>query len=131
MNAAKSARLAKQFCPADFCPAKGCLWRVRTRDGVKPCPKHAPHEAAPDDATPVLTRDELELIRARVAGGTFDDLDAGALLGHIDAIADSYEDLVQRGANEADRVTALILTKDEEIAQLHETICQLREDALR
>lgn len=126
MNAAQMARTAKERNPGDFCPAKGCLFRVRTRNGVKPCPKHqsrteglAPEtidlmEAlvtllrADQELVPVLTEDELQLIRAKVAGGSFDDLDAEVLLDHIDAISASYEELVQRGNQEADRAQALV-----------------------
>jgi hypothetical protein len=44
----------------------------------------------------LLSRAELELIRAKIAAGDFDDLDAGALLDHIDAREAEYEALVQR-----------------------------------
>jgi hypothetical protein len=45
----------------------------------------------------LLSRAELELIRAKIAGGSFDELDAGALLDHIDAVAAERERLVQSG----------------------------------
>jgi hypothetical protein len=48
----------------------------------------------------MLTHDELELIRAKVAGGSFDELDAGALLDHIDEVTSEREHLVQSGNRE-------------------------------
>jgi hypothetical protein len=136
MNAAQMAREGKAKHPEDYCPAKGCLWRVRTRNGVKPCPKHqarteglAPETVelmetlvtslrADQGLVPVLTGGELELIRAKVAAGTFDALDAGALLDHIDYVTDAYEQIVQRSAQDNDRTHALVLAKDEEIERL-------------
>jgi hypothetical protein len=136
MNVAAKERKSKERWPEDYCSAKDCLWRVRTREGVKPCPKHGARLAglAPETidlmdslvkslrdqqgTAPVLSEDELQLIRAKVAGGSFDELDAGALLDHIDYLTDAYEQLVQRGAQEADRGQALVLEKEEQIERL-------------
>ena len=46
MNVAQQVRLAKEKYPDDFCPVKGCLWRVRTARGYRPCQKHERSEAA-------------------------------------------------------------------------------------
>lgn len=58
----------------------------------------------------LLSRDELNLIRAKVAAGDVDDLDAGALLDHIDARDAAYEELVQKsGRNQ--RIVDLVTAK--------------------
>jgi len=49
MNTAARVAAAKRKYPEDFCPVKGCLWRVYTARGVNPCRNH-PSEA--NDATP-------------------------------------------------------------------------------
>lgn len=61
MNAAKMVRLAKERHPEDFCAAKGCLWRVRTRDGFRPCPKHHADSLSPE--TRALMNDLVEALR--------------------------------------------------------------------
>ena len=32
----------KQEHPERYCPERGCLWRIQTRDGYSPCGRHAP-----------------------------------------------------------------------------------------
>jgi len=39
MNVAKSVRLEKAAHPERFC--RLCLWREQTRDGYRPCRRHA------------------------------------------------------------------------------------------
>jgi hypothetical protein len=39
-NTAMKVRLAKEKNPENYCPDKKCLWRVKTAQGDKPCPKH-------------------------------------------------------------------------------------------
>jgi hypothetical protein len=46
----------------------------------------------------LLSRAELELIRAKIAAGDFDELDAGALLDHIDYLNSELERLYQGAA---------------------------------
>jgi hypothetical protein len=43
----------------------------------------------------------------------------------------AHEQIVQRSAQEADRAQALVFEKEIEIHRLHETICELREGAVR
>ena len=40
MRIAAKVRLEKEKYPERFCTDKKCLWRIWTRDGAKPCPKH-------------------------------------------------------------------------------------------
>jgi predicted Zn-ribbon and HTH transcriptional regulator len=41
MNPAQKCREEKELHPERFCPVRGCLWRVRHRDGREtPCQKH-------------------------------------------------------------------------------------------
>ena len=40
MRIAAKVHLEKDKYPERFCPDKQCLWRVWTRSGAKPCPKH-------------------------------------------------------------------------------------------
>lgn len=42
MSTAAKVRIEKTNYPSRFCDSPACLWRVETRDGVKPCPKHTP-----------------------------------------------------------------------------------------
>jgi len=39
-SVAKTIREQKDRYPEKFCPEPRCLWRIWTRDGAKPCPKH-------------------------------------------------------------------------------------------
>jgi hypothetical protein len=39
-STAMKVRQAKEKTPENYCPNSKCLWRVKTRDGDKPCPKH-------------------------------------------------------------------------------------------
>lgn len=39
-SVAKSVREKKEAHPELFCSAKGCLWRIKTSRGDKPCRKH-------------------------------------------------------------------------------------------
>lgn len=39
-SVAKSVRLEKEAHPERFCKDSKCLWRVPTREGDQPCPKH-------------------------------------------------------------------------------------------
>jgi hypothetical protein len=39
-NVAGDVRKSKEKNPENYCPNPKCLWRVKTRDGDKPCPKH-------------------------------------------------------------------------------------------
>jgi hypothetical protein len=41
MNTAAKVRHEKEQYPERFCPDKRCLWRIWTREGAKPCPKHS------------------------------------------------------------------------------------------
>ena len=40
-NVARKIREAKQNTPQNFCSYNTCLWRIRTRKGINPCPKHS------------------------------------------------------------------------------------------
>ena len=40
MRIAAKVRLEKEKNPERFCADKRCLWRVQTRTGPRPCPKH-------------------------------------------------------------------------------------------
>jgi len=40
VNTAARVAAAKRKYPEDFCPVKGCLWRVYTARGVNPCRNH-------------------------------------------------------------------------------------------
>jgi hypothetical protein len=40
MNPAASSRKAKEKNPENYCTNSKCLWRVKTNQGDKPCPKH-------------------------------------------------------------------------------------------
>lgn len=73
MNVAAKERKSKERWPEDYCPESRCLWRTRTREGFKLCPKHQQ----------TLTQTELTAIAAKVADDTADELDAGALLDHV------------------------------------------------
>lgn len=44
MNIAAKVREAKRLRPDDYCSDPQCLWRTRTRNGYKACPKHATRE---------------------------------------------------------------------------------------
>jgi hypothetical protein len=37
---ASVVRQQKALRPSDYCAAKDCLWRVQTRNGPTPCPRH-------------------------------------------------------------------------------------------
>jgi hypothetical protein len=37
---AKMVRLDKEKNPENFCPVRGCLWRIKTRNGDNPCQNH-------------------------------------------------------------------------------------------
>jgi hypothetical protein len=37
---AKMVRLDKEKNPENFCPVRGCLWRIKTRNGDNPCRNH-------------------------------------------------------------------------------------------
>jgi hypothetical protein len=39
-SVAKSVRESKERNPENYCSEKTCLWRTRTRQGYKPCPRH-------------------------------------------------------------------------------------------
>ena len=39
-NVAGDVRKSKEKNPENYCPNPKCLWRVKTREGDKPCPKH-------------------------------------------------------------------------------------------
>jgi hypothetical protein len=39
-NVAGDVRKRKEKNPGDYCPNPKCLWKVKTREGDKPCPKH-------------------------------------------------------------------------------------------
>lgn len=78
---------------------------------------------------PVLSEDELKLIRAKVAGGTFDDLDAGALLDHIDYLSNAYEQLVQRSGAEADRAQVLVLEIEQKAERYREALLKIAMDS--
>jgi hypothetical protein len=41
MSIAAKVREQKERHPERFCTDPRCLWRVETRDGFKPCPKHS------------------------------------------------------------------------------------------
>lgn len=81
-----------------------------------------------DEMKPVLTRDEIAAIRAKLDAGTVDELDIEALLYQIDVITDSYEDLVRRSAEEANRTTALVLAKEEDIVSLTKEVRYLESE---
>lgn len=71
--------------------------------------------------SPILSGDELAVIRSRVDAGNVDDLDVDALLDHIDAITDSYNDLVSRTAQHNDQVQVRMLELEEKgLAQADE-----------
>jgi hypothetical protein len=72
MNVAMSERLRKQENPADFCTDKECLWRVVTRTGIKPCPKHM------TSYTDVKNGVDVEL-------ATADEMDDGRRVDEYDA----------------------------------------------
>ncbi len=40
MRIAAQVRMEKERHPERFCPDTQCLWRIETREGFKPCPKH-------------------------------------------------------------------------------------------
>ena len=65
---------------------------------------------------PILTAEELNVVRGKLDCGTIDDFDVAVLLDMIDALTDSYEQLGKRSAEEANRAQALVLKKEEEIA---------------
>ena len=37
---AKRVRLDKEAHPENYCTNANCLWRTKSHDGFKPCPKH-------------------------------------------------------------------------------------------
>lgn len=39
---AAKVRAEKDAHPERFCTNPRCLWRVTTREGAKPCPRHTP-----------------------------------------------------------------------------------------
>lgn len=46
MNTAAKVRAEKTLHPSRFCANPSCLWRVETRGGERPCPKHPAPTAA-------------------------------------------------------------------------------------
>lgn len=40
MNPAAKCRAEKDLHPERYCVVPGCLWKVRTSTGAKPCKKH-------------------------------------------------------------------------------------------
>lgn len=40
MRIAAKVRIEKEKFPERFCHDPRCLWRIWTREGTKPCPKH-------------------------------------------------------------------------------------------
>jgi hypothetical protein len=52
VNPAQHARIAKEERPQDYCPRKGCLWKIVRRDGsLNPCMKHPTSRPASPPAT--------------------------------------------------------------------------------
>lgn len=45
-SVARSVREDKEKHPEKYCRNPRCLWRVETREGRKPCPKHPARDAS-------------------------------------------------------------------------------------
>lgn len=46
MNVATTVRQDKEAHPEKYCAKRECLWKVVTRFGTRPCPKHPTTQAS-------------------------------------------------------------------------------------
>src|SRR4051812_4235656 len=72
-----------------------------------------------NDASRVLSANELERLKAKLAGGTFDILDVDALFEHIEEMAAQNEALVQKTSR----------GNDEDLADAQATAREMRASA--
>jgi hypothetical protein len=106
MNPAAAVRGEKAAHPERFCADRACLWRVMTRDGVRPCPKHATAITGPANVpAPESLATRLKML-SRTPGAVIRIADARTL----DVVCEDRDAANQVGARLQTAATMLHVT---------------------